>query len=122
MKIYKIRHMQTGLYSAGGSYSPRWTKRGKTWNTLGHLKSHIRNLAQSKQAIVIRDSCYWEIVEIEVTENATRLCTGDVMFEEAVERIETRERERQEYFDNIKRLREQALSKLTDAEREALHV
>ena len=122
MKIYKIRHMQTGLYSAGGSYSPRWTKRGKTWNTLGHLKSHIRGIAETRQAITIRDMCLWEVIEIEVTENANRLCTGDIMLKEAVDKIETKERERQEYHDNIKRLREQAINKLTDDERKALRV
>lgn len=38
--FYKIRKKGTDLYSSGGS-SPRWVKVGKTWNTLGHLKSHL---------------------------------------------------------------------------------
>jgi hypothetical protein len=122
MKIYKIRHMQTGLYSAGGSYSPRWTKRGKTWNTLGHLKSHIRGIAETRQAITIRDMCFWEVVEIEVSETSKVMCKGDDMLKEAVSKIEAKEQERQDYFDNIKILREQAIGKLTDAERKALRV
>jgi hypothetical protein len=122
MKIYKIRHMQTGLYSAGGSYSPRWTKRGKTWNTMGHLKAHIRAIAETRQGLTIRDMCFWEVIEIEVSETAKTLCTGDDMLKEAVNKIEAKEQERQDYFDNIKRLREQAIGKLTDAEKKALNV
>ena len=122
MKIYKIRHMQTGLYSAGGSYSPRWTKRGKTWNTLGHLKSHIRGIVERRHTLTIRDMCFWEVVEIEVSETSKVMCKGDDMLREAVSKIEAKEQERQEYFDNIKILREQAIGKLTDAERKALRV
>jgi hypothetical protein len=39
-----------------------------------------------------------------------------------VSKIEAKEQERQDYFDNIKRLREQAIGKLTDAEKKALNV
>lgn len=39
-KVYKIRHKQTGLFSSGGT-TPKWTKKGKAWSALGHLKSHI---------------------------------------------------------------------------------
>ena len=38
--IFKIRHIGTGLFSTGGT-EPRWTKRGKTWATLGYVKSHL---------------------------------------------------------------------------------
>lgn len=122
MKIYKIRHMQTGLYSAGGSYSPRWTKRGKTWNTLGHLKSHIRGIVGHKQGTTLRDMCFWEVIEIEVTENASMMCTGDDMLKEANDALEAKARKYQEYQDNQKNLRKQAIDKLTDAERKALRV
>jgi hypothetical protein len=40
MKVYKIRRIKDGLYSMGGT-SPRWTKQGKTWNTIGHLHNHL---------------------------------------------------------------------------------
>lgn len=37
-KVYKVRNKETGLYrTAGGGFS----KTGKTWNNLGHLKSSI---------------------------------------------------------------------------------
>lgn len=39
-KIYKIRDIETGLYSTGGM-SPRWTRHGKGWTSLGALKLHL---------------------------------------------------------------------------------
>lgn len=40
ISVYKIKDSETGLYSTGGTY-PSWTKKGKTWSTLGHLKSSV---------------------------------------------------------------------------------
>lgn len=38
VKVYKVKDTATGLYrTAGGG----WSKTGKTWNNLGHLKSSI---------------------------------------------------------------------------------
>jgi len=42
-QVYKIRDKVTGLFSAGGS-EPRWTKKGRAWSSMVHLKSHIANL------------------------------------------------------------------------------
>lgn len=39
-KVYKIRNKKTGLYSTGGT-SPKFTKSGKTWSQLSHLKNHL---------------------------------------------------------------------------------
>lgn len=44
---YKIRNSETGLYKRAGGHwvEPqrwRWSKRGKTWVTLGALKNHLR--------------------------------------------------------------------------------
>lgn len=38
--LYKIRNKETGLFSTGG-VAPRWTKLGKTWNSIGTFKSHL---------------------------------------------------------------------------------
>ena len=38
--FYKIRHVDTGLFSTGGM-SPRWVMHGKKWRTLAHLKRHL---------------------------------------------------------------------------------
>lgn len=40
MTFYKIRNKNTGLFSKGGQ-NPRFTKNGKTWNNLGHVKTHL---------------------------------------------------------------------------------
>ena len=48
MKVYKIRHKITGLYSRGGE-TPFWNKKGKTWSSLAHLKRHIAGVIDSRQ-------------------------------------------------------------------------
>jgi hypothetical protein len=64
MKIYKIIHKNTGLYSAGGT-TPRWTKKGKTWNSLGHLKLHIISQLKynytTNQYSYNKDILNWEV-------------------------------------------------------------
>lgn len=59
VKVYKVKNLKTGEYrTAGGGFS----KTGKTWNNLGHLKSSLsnegwhntrRNLAPPSRDIVI---------------------------------------------------------------------
>jgi hypothetical protein len=39
---YQIQRSD-GLFSTGG-YWPRFSKRGKIWRTIGHLKIHLRNV------------------------------------------------------------------------------
>lgn len=39
--IFKIRQKSTGLFSSGGA-SPKFTKMGKSWQSLGHVKNHLR--------------------------------------------------------------------------------
>ena len=55
MSTFKIRDRATGLYSTGGS-TPRWSKRGKVWTNIGHVKQHLQQLW--------RDESYPETAEI----------------------------------------------------------
>lgn len=66
IKAYKIQDKVTGLFSTGGM-SPKWTKRGKTWSQLNHIKTHLKQF--------ISDSSYmkewinnipesWQVVEL----------------------------------------------------------
>lgn len=55
MSTYKIRDLATGLFSTGGS-TPRWSKRGKVWTNLGHVKRHLQQLW--------RDAAYPETAEV----------------------------------------------------------
>jgi hypothetical protein len=63
--LYKIRDKRTGLYSTGG-YSPNWTKKGKTWTNIGHVKNHIRQLNRLDK---VDD---WELVELAFVEVGRR--------------------------------------------------
>lgn len=38
---YKIRDVETGLFACKGLYY--WTKKGKIWSNIGHLKNALRN-------------------------------------------------------------------------------
>lgn len=65
--FYKIRHRITGAYSKGGVYvTPDGTgftwvqKGGKTWDTLGKLRSHITSHMSSEGST---DMSEWEVVE-----------------------------------------------------------
>lgn len=64
IKLYKIRHKITGLFSSGGAH-PRWTKKGKAWTNIGHIKTHFSMIGDSQLRAAYRDS---EIVEYDVTE------------------------------------------------------
>lgn len=46
---YKIRDKKTKMYSMGGQSGGRWmwTKKGKTWNQLNHIQSHMTQLSGS---------------------------------------------------------------------------
>jgi hypothetical protein len=43
---YQIQRSD-GLFSTGG-YWPRFSKRGKIWRTIGHLKAHLRYFSNLK--------------------------------------------------------------------------
>lgn len=66
MKFYKIRSKKNPeLYRLGGVDS-RWNKSGKTWDTLGKLRSMITNTINNQYRS--EELSDWEIVEYEVTE------------------------------------------------------
>ena len=44
--IFMIRRRSDNKYSSGGSY-PRFTKYGKAWTDLGHLKNHLNLVVDS---------------------------------------------------------------------------
>jgi len=63
MKVFRIRD-KNGLYSTGGQ-TPNFTKGGKTWSNIGHVKSHLRQFIGSRNLDVYADA---EIVCVEYTE------------------------------------------------------
>lgn len=70
-KLYKILDKETGLYSKGGCF-PSWSKYGKTWNALGHIKNHLRFFMKTKREngnidyrkLVNKIPENWEVIEI----------------------------------------------------------
>lgn len=69
MTYYKIRHRQTGKYHKGGAYN-LWSDTGKTWPTLGRLRSFLT--MQLKREYGRPDTTEWEVVEYEVKESAIK--------------------------------------------------
>lgn len=59
--VYKIRRRSDGWYSKGGVYA-FFSKYGKTWNTIGHLKRHLAQMTKERQLACYADC---EIVEYE---------------------------------------------------------
>src|SRR4051812_41286436 len=47
-KIFKIYNIDLKMYARSGSDldSSHWSKTGKCWSNLGHLKLHLRNIAE----------------------------------------------------------------------------
>jgi hypothetical protein len=66
MKVYKIRHTETGLYSSGGVYGIRWTKTGKTWSHYQHVKSHLRLVERraTSYPLLREEMNKWEVLEL----------------------------------------------------------
>lgn len=68
-RIYKIMNKNTGKFSKGGSDGGDkiWTKNGKSWGNLGHVRSHLNSyLWMGKEH---KDYPYHDAVVIEVIFN-----------------------------------------------------
>lgn len=70
MKVYKVRHAETKLYRRAGVRT-YWNKVGKTWATLGKLRTMI-TCAINEDRIGNHDFGNWEVVEYEVIEQNVR--------------------------------------------------
>ena len=66
---YKVRNKTTGLYSKGTSYN-EWAKIGKTFSTLGKLRSFLTRCFNSSYMREFISE--FEIVELEVRERGTK--------------------------------------------------
>ncbi len=94
-KVYKIRRKTDGLYSTGGVY-PKFTKIGKVWSSLGHLKSHMRQLFDTEYSsdwktiyVKLRIKHIYkdcEIVTYIVTEDDNNIIEMSDMIKEAIDK------------------------------------
>jgi hypothetical protein len=82
MKVYKVRHAETKLFRQAGIYT-RWDRVGKTWDTLGKLRSMITSALNTNYAN--NDFGNWQVIEYEVIEHAVRplheVVTADKLME-----------------------------------------
>lgn len=67
MKVYKIAN-KDGQFSKGGSW-PRFGITGKTWTSIGHLKTHLRGIARIEKYADCTILCF-DIVETLVEKTA----------------------------------------------------
>lgn len=79
-KVYKVYNTETGLYSKGGTQIQKcnscWSKTGKTWSSIGSLKSHLMQYTYQtyttvqgrsvKGPITFTIPDEWEVVEIDL--------------------------------------------------------
>lgn len=77
-KLWKIRNKETGEFSKGRRESELfiWTKDGRTWSSISHVKNHLRAFMYGDK---LRRDCPYhnaEIVEVEV--DYTECNTTDV--------------------------------------------
>lgn len=104
---YKIKRRSDGLFSNGGS-CPKFTKKGKIWRTMGHLRSHLNNVGV-RRGFQIYDDC--EVIELVLNEHI--LCSVRAELENA----ERREQERQRIVtDRIRQDRERREKEEQEAE------
>lgn len=121
MNIYRIKHAVTGLYSLGGN-SPRWSKKGKIWKNIGHVKTHLRNAIpwHDPHHLRLADMENWILITYEIKEDPVGQVNilsyvRDLVAEEHEKEMRLK-RERQERED----LKKMTLANLTPAQRKVL--
>jgi hypothetical protein len=104
IRIYRIRQRSTGLWSSGGS-DPKFGKRGKTWDQIGHLSSHMTSLldSQGRKAITnVYDDA--EVVEFVLAESESRTFDARQMLERKKRAILIQKKHGYELSDLITKL------------------
>jgi hypothetical protein len=109
MNLYKIKNRKTGLYCTGGSH-PQWTAKGKSWNTMGHVKAHLTWIRQWPDLANIYNDA--DIVELELVERKTMsvvsiltITVAERVKKEAEERARAYAAERQRDIAEMERLK-----------------
>ena len=64
---FRIQHKVTGKFCDGGLYN-QWSKKGKTWNSLGHLRTFLTSCLRDRRDHKSRfDFENWMIIEYVLT-------------------------------------------------------
>lgn len=65
MLIYKIKSRKTGQFSKGGA-DPTFTKKGKIWTNIGHVRTHLNCLTKRGHQVYVDHDA--EIIVLELIE------------------------------------------------------
>lgn len=93
MVIYRVKSRKTGLYSKGGTW-PSFSKTGKIWKNIGHLRNHF-NVLDARGRKIYKDNDV-EIIEIEITEEVVCSTSFDEFLQEAADREQDRKDKRKQ--------------------------
>ena len=67
-KTYKIRNKKTGQFSTGGN-AGGWSKKGKAWTGISHLKCHLiqnqRKYHDIAEVVVMTENTRFDIEDID---------------------------------------------------------
>jgi hypothetical protein len=114
IKGYKIRNKETGEFSKGGASSWNvWTKGGKTWTNIGHVKNHL-NAFLNPDGSFRRDYPYLnaEIIEVEIKYEDCLTYDVNILVGEMALKKEEKSIKDQERYDRW--IREKELKKLAE--------
>jgi hypothetical protein len=116
MLIYRIRNKQLGLYSKGGAF-PSWSKKGKIWKNIGHLKVHLKNVMARGS---YRSFDNWIVESYEVKETQVSAIPAEHYFNEILRLRKEAEEELQKQKNFQEETKKKVLSRLSPEERKAL--
>lgn len=71
---FKVMDEKTGLFSTGG-YAPSFNEKGKTWRTIGQVRSHLKLYARGHARFGDRPKkipASWVVVEFELRQVGRR--------------------------------------------------
>ena len=90
-KVFKIRNKETGLFSRGGTKPANiWSKEGKSWTNIGHLKNHLNQFTQGWHPYHNA-----EIVEVEINyDNCMKMDISELFDEIKVNKLKLEEKYR----------------------------
>lgn len=117
--MYRIKNLDNGLYSSGGTY-PSWTPKGKIWRQKNHLTCHLSLCPGKYRGNIVVEAI--EVIEIVVLQEPLTTFVAEATARkekrEASEKIK-RERQRIEWLErnvqNAKRELELAEKKKNQA-------
>ncbi|MNH66463.1 hypothetical protein D3C73_184940 [compost metagenome] len=102
-KVFKIRNKETGLFSKGGTNTYNlWSKEGKSWSNIGHLKNHLNQFLNRW----CKENPYEnaEIVEVEINYDTCMRVDVNELFNELKQ---NKERAEEAYRQRLQRWKEE---------------